>query len=317
MDVTIAKIERNIALAGISLNDDTAQGRDPSRSPVRGGCVPSNTTALFKELAQITGQLKVISDQQRHCQDMLRELQNYTALSSNKIMNKIDEGPAFQQPAVTIQTTKPVLVSKTEAVSPGTFGAFSAFNDKVKQQFLVPIVEVKNNHRSPSGSAHGKGSVFHADSAVIAGKREDRLSHFLADLFGDRHNIAKYLRQATDLMKKGTETPLQHGKEYLDNLAAEMKRLSNIKSSVSLSSATARNLQFAVYMEDNYAPLRTTTASLTRTLGKLEREISPLISQFDLTVDNMKTVFNELSTALNGTVVGDSYYVSVDEDDLW
>lgn len=313
MDVTIAKIERNIALAGIS-GDGAVQSRDTSLAPGRVGCVPSDTASLFKELSQITGQLRVISDQQRHCQDMLKELQNYTALSTNRIMNKIDEEAAQKQPSVSIQTTEPVIVSKTEARPLSS----SSFNGGLKHQVLVPIVEVKNNHRSPSGSMHGKGSVFHADASTVAAKRTDRLSSFFADVFGERHNIAKHLRQVTDNIKKDTETPLAHGKEYVDTLAAEVEGFSDIKSAIAKSAATARNLQFSVFMDDKYAPLRSTASSLTRQVGHLERKISPLVSQFRVTVDSLKTVFGELSSALNGSVVGDAYYANLgDDDDLW
>lgn len=111
---------------------------------------------------------------------------------------------------------------------------------------------------------------------------------------------------------------MAHGREYVEALEGEVRRLADFKEAVAESSASARSLQFRVFMDDTFEPLRATVSSLSKTVGKIERDIPPLMSRFGQTVNSLRTVFGELKDALNVSSHGDSYYVTLsEEDDFW
>ncbi|CAN8003810.1 unnamed protein product [Ixodes pacificus] len=219
----------------------------------------------------------------------------------------MDQSAAMSQPAVNIQTSRPVIVGggTKQAIRPGM--------DRPGRPLMVPVVEVKNNHKSPTTAS----ALYHADGT--GERRKDRLGSIFADLFGGtRANIAKHLRQVTEAIRRGAETPLAHGKEYVDTLEDDMRRLAMVKADVADSSAAARSLHFRVFMDDAFEPLRASASSLSKAVGKLERDMPPLLSQFTQTVGSLRTVFGELREALNFTSLGDAYYVTLsEEEDFW
>lgn len=218
----------------------------------------------------------------------------------------MSERITVSHPAVNIQTSRPVIVGGKPPALPSV--------DRPGKPFVVPVVEIKNNHKSSTASS---GS-YHADK-VTGERRKDRLGGIFADLFGGtRANIGKHLRQVTEAIRRGAETPLAHGREYVEALEGEVRRLADFKEAVAESSASARSLQFRVFMDDTFEPLRATVSSLSKTVGKIERDIPPLMSRFGQTVNSLRTVFGELKDALNVSSHGDSYYVTLsEEDDFW
>ncbi|KAM7292394.1 uncharacterized protein ISCGN_025570 [Ixodes scapularis] len=271
------------------------------------GCVTVANEMGDQVTSGIAGQLRGLAEEQHLFQDMLRELRNFTALSSSRILAKMDQSAAMSQPAVNIQTSRPVIVGggTKQAIRPGM--------DRPGRPLMVPVVEVKNNHKSPTTAS----ALYHADGT--GERRKDRLGSIFADLFGGtRANIAKHLRQVTEAIRRGAETPLAHGKEYVDTLEDDMRRLAMVKADVADSSAAARSLHFRVFMDDAFEPLRASTSSLSKAVGKLERDMPPLLSQFSQTVGSLRTVFGELREALNFTSLGDAYYVTLsEEEDFW
>ncbi|KAM7292393.1 uncharacterized protein ISCGN_025570 [Ixodes scapularis] len=307
MDLAIARLERSIHRDGMAGQGGHLSAKQGFSATKGHGCVTVANEMGDQVTSGIAGQLRGLAEEQHLFQDMLRELRNFTALSSSRILAKMDQSAAMSQPAVNIQTSRPVIVGggTKQAIRPGM--------DRPGRPLMVPVVEVKNNHKSPTTAS----ALYHADGT--GERRKDRLGSIFADLFGGtRANIAKHLRQVTEAIRRGAETPLAHGKEYVDTLEDDMRRLAMVKADVADSSAAARSLHFRVFMDDAFEPLRASTSSLSKAVGKLERDMPPLLSQFSQTVGSLRTVFGELREALNFTSLGDAYYVTLsEEEDFW
>ncbi|XP_040354394.2 uncharacterized protein LOC121045546 [Ixodes scapularis] len=324
MDLAIARLERSIHRDGMAGQGGHLSAKQGFSATKGHGCVTVANEMGDQVTSGIAGQLRGLAEEQHLFQDMLHELRNFTALSSSRILAKMDQSAAMSQPAVNIQTSRPVIVGggTKQAIRPGM--------DRPGRPLMVPVVEVKNNHKSPTTAS----ALYHADGT--GERRKDRLGSIFADLFGGtRANIAKHLRQklgsdsnaratfffytqVTEAIRRGAETPLAHGKEYVDTLEDDMRRLAMVKADVADSSAAARSLHFRVFMDDAFEPLRASTSSLSKAVGKLERDMPPLLSQFSQTVGSLRTVFGELREALNFTSLGDAYYVTLsEEEDFW
>ncbi|XP_054930637.2 uncharacterized protein [Dermacentor andersoni] len=179
MDSAIGRLER--ALLRDSTTSESHAGYQ-TRFPPRPigyatgkGCGSSSSSlsssgdkASTAELASIGDQLRDLRDEQRFFRHMLGDLRNYTTHSSDRIIAKLEQrGFLLARPAVNIQTSRPVIVGgKTSAngaahllrpqvlpwesqpsMSSGTLSSSGTGSARP-----LHMVELKNNHRSPTGS---------------------------------------------------------------------------------------------------------------------------------------------------------------------
>ncbi|KAL1470194.1 hypothetical protein MTO96_040589, partial [Rhipicephalus appendiculatus] len=217
MDTAIGRLERALLRESTTSESSTGhQTRFPPRPigyPSGKGCGSSSLSssgdkAATVELASIGDQLRDLRDEQRFFRHMLGDLRNYTTHSSDRIIAKLEQrGFMLARPAVNIQTSRPVIVGgKTSAngaphllrpqvlpwESQPSMSSGSLSSSGTGSARPLHMVELKNNHRSPSGSA----PPFRTQGTATAHRRQDKVRGIFTDLFGStRTNIAKHLRQ--------------------------------------------------------------------------------------------------------------------------
>ncbi|XP_065292452.1 uncharacterized protein [Dermacentor albipictus] len=346
MDSAIGRLER--ALLRDSTTSESHAGYQ-TRFPPRPigyatgkGCGSSSSSlsstgdkASAAELASIGDQLRDLRDEQRFFRHMLGDLRNYTTHSSDRIVAKLEQrGFLLARPAVNIQTSRPVIVGgKTSAngaahllrpqvlpwesqpsMSSGTLSSSGTGSARP-----LHMVELKNNHRSPTGST----PPFRSQGSTNAHRRQDKVRGIFTDLFGStRTNIAKHLRQATESVRRDTEVPLSRVTDLADSLDGQARKLPDLRAELAESAAAARVLELRVFTEDAYEPLRAAASLASRAAADLEKRMPPMLQKVAETATGLRAAIGDLRSALeNATATvapNDAYYVALsEEDDFW
>ncbi|KAL3202219.1 hypothetical protein MRX96_042630 [Rhipicephalus microplus] len=287
------------------------------------------------ELASIGDQLREMRDEQRFFRHMLGDLRNYTTHSSDRIIAKLEQrGFLLARPAVNIQTSRPVIVGgKTSAngaahllrpqvlpwESQHSMSSGSLSSTGTGSARPLHMVELKNNHRSPSGST----PPFRSQGSATANRRQDKVRGIFTELFGStRTNIAKHLRQATENVRRDTEIPLSRVADMVDSLDAQTRKLPDLRAELAESAAAARVLELRVFTEDAYEPLRAAASQASRAAADLEKRMPPMLQKVAETANGLRAAIGDLRGAIeNATTTvapNDSYYVALsEEDDFW
>ncbi|KAH7954524.1 hypothetical protein HPB49_019398 [Dermacentor silvarum] len=285
---------------------------------------------------------------------------NGNALRAAKLEQR---GFLLARPAVNIQTSRPVIVGgKTSSngaahllrpqlmpwesqpsMSSGTLSSSGTGSARP-----LHMVELKNNHRSPTGStppfrsqasmritaqgaANNSATRRHtqrirlrtAVGTATANRRQDKVRGIFTDLFGStRTNIAKHLRQATESVRRDTEVPLSRVTDLADSLDAQARKLPDLRAELAESAAAARVLELRVFTEDAYEPLRAAASLASRAAADLEKRMPPMLQKVAETATGLRTAIGDLRGALeNATTTvapNDAYYVALsEEDDFW
>ncbi|XP_075543922.1 uncharacterized protein LOC142578419 [Dermacentor variabilis] len=346
MDSAIGRLERAL-LRDRTTSESHAgyQTRFPPRPigyATSKGCGSSSSSlsssgdkASTAELASIGDQLRDLRDEQRFFRHMLGDLRNYTTHSSDRIVAKLEQrGFLLARPAVNIQTSRPVIVGgKTSAngaahllrpqvlpwesqpsMSSGTLSSSGTGSARP-----LHMVELKNNHRSPTGST----PPFRIQGTSTAHRRQDKVRGIFTDLFGStRTNIAKHLRQATESVRRDTEVPLSRVTDLADSLDGQARKLPDLRAELAESAAAARVLELRVFTEDAYEPLRAAASLASRAAADLEKRMPPMLQKVAETATGLRAAIGDLRGALeNATATmapNDAYYVALsEEDDFW
>ncbi|XP_037508075.1 uncharacterized protein LOC119383871 [Rhipicephalus sanguineus] len=346
MDTAIGRLER--ALLRESTASESNSGHQ-TRFPPRPigyasgkGCGSSSSSlsssgdkAATVELASIGDQLRDLRDEQRFFRHMLGDLRNYTTHSSDRIIAKLEQrGFLLARPAVNIQTSRPVIVGgKTSANGAAhllrpqllpweaqpSMSSGSMSSSGTGSARPLHMVELKNNHRSPSGAT----PPFRSQGTATAHRRQDKVRGIFTDLFGStRTNIAKHLRQATENVRRDTEIPLSRVADLADSLDAQTRKLPDLRAELAESAAAARVLELRVFTEDAYEPLRAAASLASRAAADLEKRMPPMLQKVAETATGLRAAIGDLRGALeNATATvapNDSYYVALsEEDDFW